>query len=209
MQDAAKRAGRDIRAIKLITVTKEADSEMMREAIGAGITDVGENRVKDALAKKKVFDSSVLNWHMIGHLQTNKVKEAIKIFTLIHSIDSLRLAYIINKEAGKQNKAQDILLELNISGEGSKFGIKPTELKGILEETKHLRHVKVNGLMTMAPFSDEAENSRQIFKTLRELGEENGLNEFSMGMTQDFEVAIEEGATMVRVGSAIFKGNIK
>jgi len=205
VEEAAKKSGRSPGAVKLIVVTKEASFEKMREAVEAGITDVGENRVKDVAAKMKLFDSHILTWHMIGHLQSNKAKEAIKSFSLIHSVDSLRLAYIIDKEADKAGKVQDILIEVNVSGEEGKFGIKPENLTNFLKEVKSLRHVKVLGLMTMAPFTDSPETVRPYFKKLKEFANMHNLKELSMGMTQDFEVAVEEGATMVRVGSAIFR----
>lgn len=202
---AAEKAGRDPISIKLLAVTKEAEFDQIKEAIEAGISDVGENRVKDAVNKKKLFDSHVLTWHMIGHLQSNKVKDAVKTFSLIHSVDSLKLACVVNTEAGKEGKTQDILLEVNVSGEGSKFGIKPEALSELVGEVRRLKHVNLLGLMTMAPFCEDPEKARPYFKKLKELSDKHGLKEISMGMTQDFEVAIEEGATIVRIGSAIFK----
>jgi len=201
---AAERAKRDPEAIRLVVVTKEADLDQVREAIAAGVTDVGENRLKSALAKQAVFDSHVLTWHMIGHLQSKKVREAVKLFSLIHSVDSLKLAYTVNSEARKIGKAQDILIEVNVSGEKSKFGIEPNTLSAFLEEAKALKHINIQGLMTMAPFAEDPEAARPIFRKLKELADAHSLKELSMGMTQDFEVAIEEGATIVRVGSAIF-----
>ena len=143
---------------------------------------------------------------MIGHLQTNKVRNAVKNFTAIHSVDSVKLMHMIGKEAGKNGKVQDILIEINVSGEEGKFGIRAEALDGFLRETGHLKHVNTLGLMTMAPFTDNAETARPYFRRLKKLADSRGLKELSMGMTQDFEVAVEEGATMVRVGSAIFKG---
>ena len=203
----AERAGRDPGTIRLIVVTKEADADQMKEAVAEGITDIGENRVKEALSKSKLFDSHVLSWHMIGHLQSRKAREAVKIFSTIHSVDSVKLAYIINEEAEKNNKIQDILLEVNTSGEKTKFGIRPEELENFLKETKHLKHINILGLMTMAPFTRSAESVRPCFRKLKELADAHGLKELSMGMTQDFEVAVEEGATMVRIGSAIFSSS--
>ena len=218
---AAERAKRDPEAIRLVVVTKEADLDQIREAIEAGVNDVGENRLKSALAKQAVFDGSasltidpersrrvdshVLTWHMIGHLQSKKAREAVKLFSLIHSVDSIKLACIINSEARKIGKTQDVLAEVNVSGEKSKFGIKPNALSNFIEEAKALKHINVRGLMTMAPFVENPEIARPIFRKLKELADTHGLKELSMGMTQDFEVAVEEGATMVRVGSAIFK----
>jgi len=202
---AAERAKRDPEAIRLVVVTKEADFDQMREAVEVGVTDVGENRLKAAISKKELFDSHVLSWHMIGHLQSKKAREAVKLFSLIHSVDSIKLACIINSEARKIGKTQDVLAEVNVSGEKSKFGIKPNALSNFIEEAKALKHINVRGLMTMAPFVENPEIARPIFRKLKELADTHGLKELSMGMTQDFEVAVEEGATMVRVGSAIFK----
>ena len=205
IKDVAERVGRDSGTIRLVVVTKEAEIDQIREAVEAGVTDIGENRIKDALSKREVFDSHVLSWHMIGHLQSNKAKDAVRIFSIIHSVDSLKLAYIINKEAEKNNKMQDVLVEVNTSGEKTKFGLKPENIANFLKETKHLKHINILGLMTMAPLAGDAESARPYFKRLKELGDTHKLKELSMGMTQDFEVAIEEGATMVRIGSAIFK----
>lgn len=206
IKTASERRNRDPAGIKLVVVTKEAETDQIREIVEAGATDIGENRVKDALLKKELFDSHVLTWHMIGHLQSKKAKAAVKIFSIIHSVDTVKLAYIIDTEAKKNNKVQDILVEVNTSGEESKFGVKPGELGKFLEETGSLKHINIRGLMTMAPLADEAEIARPYFKKLKELADKYRLKELSMGMTQDFEVAIEEGATMVRIGSAIFKG---
>jgi len=205
IKHAAERAGRSPEAIKLIVVTKEADLSQVREVVASGVIDVGENRVKAACLKKEVLDHHVLVWHMIGHLQTKKAKKAVDAFSLIHSIDNIKLLCAIDKCARDRNKVQDVLIEVNVSGEKSKFGVSPEALTAILEESKHLRHTKVLGLMTMAPFTNNAEDTRSYFKKLKVLADKHGLKELSMGMSQDFEVAIEEGATMVRIGSAIFK----
>ena len=202
---SSERSGRDSVSVKLIVVTKEADPDQIREIVEAGEHELGENRVKDALEKKQVLDSSVLNWHMIGHLQSNKCKEAVKIFSVIHSVDSIRLAYTINKEAIKNMKIQDILIEVNVSGEKNKFGVSPNELENFLKETKSLKNIRTLGLMTVAPLVDDPEEARPFFKKLKELADTHKLKELSMGMTQDYEVAVEEGATMVRIGNAIFK----
>lgn len=205
IEQAAARAGKDPRTVRLVVVSKEATVEQVRQAVEAGVNDIGENRVKDALLKKMVLDLHVLTWHMIGHLQTNKARDAVKIFSIIHSVHSVKLAYILNQEAKKQGKVQDILIETNVSGEKSKFGVKPGEIAQFLEEAHGLKNVNILGLMTMAPFTENAESARPFFRKLSELAGAHGLKELSMGMTQDFEVAVEEGATMVRVGSAIFK----
>jgi len=205
MREAALRSRRDPETIKLVVVTKEAGLDEIRQVIKAGETDVGENRVKDAAAKRDLIDSSIINWHMVGHLQSNKARDAVRIFTFIHSVDSLKLAGVINKEAKKIAKVQDILIEVNVSGEQRKFGIKPDMIDSFLSESRSMRNINVRGLMAMAPFTNNPEDSRPVFSGLRRAAESNGLRELSMGMTQDFEVAIEEGATMIRVGSAIIK----
>ncbi|MBN1354356.1 MAG: YggS family pyridoxal phosphate-dependent enzyme [Candidatus Omnitrophica bacterium] len=202
---AAEKSSRAPDAIKLVVVTKEAGIDEILQAIEEGVRDIGENRLKDALAKKESLDSHVLTWHMIGHLQSNKAKEAVKLFSVIHSVDSAKLAEILNKEARKNGKVQDIFIEVNVSGEKSKFGVQPKGIEAFLKEAETFRNLKIRGLMTMAPFTDNAETTRPVFKKLKELADANGLKELSMGMSQDFEVAIEEGSTMVRIGRAIFK----
>jgi len=205
IEKAAKSCDRDPASIKLIAVTKEADLDQIKEAIARGITDIGENRIQDAIGKYNVLGNTI-KWHMIGHLQTNKVNKAVEIFDLIHSVDSLRLAEAISKEATKIDKTQDILVQVNASGEESKFGISPKEAKPLIEQIIALSNIRVLGLMTMAPFVDDPEETRPCFKKLKELsGEIAPATELSMGMSQDYEVAIQEGATMVRIGSAIFK----
>jgi pyridoxal phosphate enzyme (YggS family) len=169
----------------------------------------GENKVQEARAKIPQTGES-LRWDMIGHLQTNKAREAVQLFELIHSVDSLRLAQALDNEAAKLGKHQRVLLEVNVSGEKSKFGIRPDDLAGLLQSINALPHTLVEGLMTMAPYSDDPEKSRPYFQNLRRLRDEASastgipLPHLSMGMTGDFEVAIEEGATLVRIGTAIF-----
>lgn len=205
IEQAAERAGRDPHTVRLIVVTKEAEIDEIREVMASGVTDIGENRAKDALSKREVFDSHLVSWHMIGHLQSNKAKDAVRIFSIVHSVDSIKLVHILNKEAKKNNKIQDILIEVNTSGEETKFGVKPNRVEDFLKEARDLKHINILGLMTMAPFVKVAEMARPYFKKLKQLADTHKLKELSMGMTQDFEVAIEEGATMVRIGSAIFK----
>lgn len=206
IESAARKVGRDPGAVKLICVTKTAGIEQVREIVDDGIKEIGENRVKDALSKKELMDSHILTWHMIGHLQSKKAKDAVELFSVIHSVDTIKLARVLDKEAGKIGKTQDIFIEVNVSGEESKFGIRPKDIEGFLNKAGHLRHIKILGLMTMPPFSENPEDSRFFFRKLKELACTHNLKELSMGMTQDFEVAVEEGATMVRVGSAIFRG---
>jgi len=197
------RSGRRPEEITLVAVTKNRPREQIEEVIKSGITDIGENKVQEALLKFGLRPS--INFHMVGHLQTNKAKDAVRIFELIHSVDSLRLAEEIDKQAGKINKIQNVLLEIKTSPEATKFGIIPQEAPGIFKKVLGLRNIKVRGLMTIAPLVDNPEKSRPYFRVLKELSDNMGrLEILSMGMSDDFEVAIEEGATMVRIGRAIF-----
>jgi len=198
--------------VSLVCVTKTIPAGMISEAISAGVKIVGESRVEEALEKYELLPKNI-EWHMIGHLQTRKVKEAIKIFDLIHSVDTLRLAEEIDKRAGAAGKIQDILLEVNIAEEESKYGFKKDDVITALREMSRLKNIRVLGLMTMAPLDEDPEKSRPVFRGLRELSEaikkENITNilmkHLSMGMSQDYGVAVEEGATLVRIGSAVFK----
>ncbi len=208
---AAKRAGRDPLSIQLIVVTKTVAVDRIREAVSAGAKVLGENRVQEAREKIEVL-GRVAHWHLIGTLQANKAKYAVKLFDLIHSVDSLALAKEIDKQAAKTGKTQDILIEVNIAGEESKSGVVFKDALSLIREAAMLRNISIRGLMTMPPFSADPEDSRPYFKKLRELAanvaKENisgvSMKELSMGMSGDFEVAVEEGATMVRVGTAIF-----
>jgi len=210
---AAKRSGRDLLSVKLVVVTKTIDVDRIREAVDAGALILGENRVQEA--KEKIEElGPIASWHLIGHLQTNKAKYAVKLFYLIHSVDSLELAKEIDKQAAKIGKVQDVLIEVSISGEASKAGVASENAAALVKGAAMLKNISIKGLMTMPPYSDSPEDSRPYFKKLRELSEsvasENipgvTMKELSMGMSGDFEVAIEEGATMVRVGTAIFGG---
>ncbi len=214
IKKAAKTAQRDPEEIRLVCVTKGIDPFRVNEAVIGGITDIGENRVQEALTKKPQVMPGV-KWHLIGHLQTNKVKDALTLFNLIHSVDSVKLANKIDKEAKLLNKTIDILIQVNISGEESKFGVKPEELEMLLNEASKLENIKVSGLMTITPLSDDPETVRPHLKKLKELFDniKNNMNlpnvemkYLSMGMSQDFEVAIEEGANILRIGTAIFGG---
>jgi len=191
--------------ITIICVTKGRTAAEIAEAVDSGFTHLGENRVQEAREKYRQFQS--LDWQMIGHLQLNKVKEALKIFSLIHSVDSVELAKEINKQAVKVNKVQDILLEVKTSPEAAKSGIMPEALPDASKEILVLSNLKVKGLMTIAPVVDNPEKARQYFSQLRVLRDRlNPSWALSMGMTDDFEVAIEEGADMIRLGRAIFGG---
>lgn len=213
------KAKRNPEEITLVCITKGVDVEKIKEIIALGINNIGENRVQEALKKFEklqipVYRSGKINLHMVGHLQKNKVKYAVRIFDLIHSVDSLELAYEINKQAEKINKVQDILIQINSSGEKTKFGVKPEDLFSLANEVLKLKNLNLKGLMTIAPIVKNPEETRPYFRKVKELFDEfnhltnNQLTILSMGMSQDFEVAIEEGANMVRIGRAIFEGNI-
>jgi len=213
MAAAFSRAGRPADDVRLVAVTKTVGVDVMRVLHGLGVTDVGENRVQQARAKHAVLEGSAgFHWHLIGHLQRNKVRHALEFAERIHSVDSVRLAEEIDRRAATLQRTVPVLLQCNTSGEESKFGIKPAELPAVLEAVLPLEHISVDGLMTMAPFVAEPETVRPVFAALRELRDEAQqragvpLPHLSMGMTQDFEVAIVEGATMVRVGSALYRG---
>ncbi len=213
---ACDRAGRSPEEITLLAVAKGRLLEEIKEVINLGISDIGENRLQEALLKCEGLrmrgGGGRTRWHMIGHLQTNKVKLAVRIFDLIQSVDSPRLGQAVSKEALKINKQQDILLEIKTSPEESKFGLKLEDAPAVFQEISRLPNLKIKGLMTIAPFAENPETSRPYFRMLRELSEkidwrpETGGRRpiLSMGMSNDFEVAIEEGSTMVRLGRAIF-----
>ena len=200
---AAQRAGRQTESIALVAVSKTVEPERIEAALSGGQTVFGESKIQEARAKIPLV-SGRAHWHMIGHLQTNKARDAVALFEVIHSVDSVKLAVELNKWAERTGKTQAILLEVNVSGEASKFGLKPEDLESTVAEINQMPRVEVQGLMTIAPFAEEAEKARPCFRRLRELRDTLGLRELSMGMSHDFEVAIEEGATLVRVGTAIF-----
>lgn len=208
---ATARAGRKLSSVKLVVVTKNVDVERLRAAVAAGAKILGENRVQEAKDKIEQL-GGVANWHLIGTLQSNKAKYAVKLFDLIHSVDSLGLAKEIDKQARKIGKIQDVLLEVSIAGEESKGGAAIEGVMALVRDAAGLKNISVKGLMTIPPFLDDPEAVRPYFRTLRELAARIAheripcvsLQELSMGMSNDFEVAIEEGATMVRVGTAIF-----
>ncbi len=200
--------------VELVISTKYVEADIIRILSELGISCIGENRLQATESKKEELGDLDLKWHMFGHLQRNKVKKAVRLFDLIHSVESVTLAKEINKESEKLGKDTRILVEVNVSGEESKYGLSPEEAIPFLREIDSLERIKVEGLMTMMPIVDDPETCRPMFKGLRELSEEIReesiqnvvMNILSMGMTQDFEVAIEEGANLVRVGSAVFKG---
>jgi pyridoxal phosphate enzyme (YggS family) len=215
IESAARRAGRDPSSIRLVAVTKTVDTERIREAVAAGAFILGENRVQEAKEKIERL-GSLANWHLIGHLQTNKAKYAVKLFDLIHSVDNLELAREIDKQAAKAGKIQDVLIEVSIAGEAAKAGVAAESAADLVRAAARLKHISIKGLMTIPPFLDDQEQVRPYFRKLRELSvsiaKENipgvSMNDLSMGMSGDFEVAIEEGATMIRVGTAIFGGRV-
>lgn len=208
---AALRAGRRPEEVTLLASTKGRSPAEIDEAIRAGVGVVGENRVQEAEEKYPRLRGRA-QMHMIGHLQRNKVKEALRIFDMIHSVDSLRLAEEIEKTGSRMGRVVPVLLEVNVSGEESKYGVGPADVWPLLSKISRMKAVRVEGLMTMSPLSDDPERSRPIFRRLRELASEIErqalpgvtMGRRSMGMTQDFEAAVEEGATIVRVGTAIF-----
>jgi len=207
---AAARAGRDPEQVKLVAVTKTVTPERILPVLEEGVYDLGENRAQELLKKYTQLPSEV-NWHFIGHLQTNKVKKLIALVKLFHSLDRWSLAVEIDKHARQNNIIVDVLLQVNVSGEKTKFGLAPEEVKDFAAETKNLSGIKVRGLMTMAPYTDDPEEVRPVFRNLRLLADNIGkkvpsitMDLLSMGMTNDYEIAVEEGASVVRVGTAIF-----
>ena len=206
---AARRAGRDPSAIRLVAVSKTHPADAVVQAAAAGQTIFGESRVQEARDKIPACPSG-LDWHFIGHLQKNKVRQALPLFSFFHSIDSAALAQAIDRIAGENGKPAEGLLEVNVSGEETKHGFTPDELRKGFAALGKLPHLRIRGLMTMAPYSENPEDARPVFRALRELRDElqsshgHPLPELSMGMSGDFVPAIEEGATLVRVGSSIF-----
>ena len=212
---AALRTGRNPEEIKLIAVTKSQSIDKIKEASQLGLRIFGENRVQEAKIKIEALKEFIaqwkmnIEWHMIGHLQSNKVKEAVRLFEIIHSMDSEKLAILINKEAEKVGKIQRVLIQVKLSQEESKYGVNIDKIEELMEFCTNLPNLKVEGLMTIPPYFENPEDSRPYFKNLRQIKEilsQKGycLKELSMGMSNDFEVAIEEGATMVRIGTALF-----
>lgn len=209
--EACRRSGRKSEEIELVAITKTVDVEQINEAIEAGIRVVGENRVQEAWRKFQEVGEKV-HWHMVGHLQTNKVKRVLQFADMIHSVDSVYLAREIQTQAKKLERTIEILIQVNTSGEESKFGFEPEATIGAIEEVSTLPNLKIKGLMTIGAFLPNPEDVRPCFKLLHDLKDrvnERGITSveigtLSMGMTNDYEIAIEEGSTMVRVGTAIF-----
>ena len=209
LDEAARRAGRNSADVQLVAVTKTVDLERLKFAVAAGQTLFGENYVQEAKTKIASLGSG-LTWHLIGHLQSNKAKAAVELFDLIHSVDRASLAQALEQAAARRDKIQNILMQVNLAGEASKSGTAPEHAEDLLREINKMPHLKVQGLMTMPPWFDDPERVRPYFRALRELRDRlrdltlGDLPELSMGMTGDFEAAVSEGATLVRIGTAIF-----
>lgn len=213
LSHAAMRAGRNPGDVRLLAVTKTIGSAMLQEAVDAGLRTFGENRVQEARGKiaelSSVFPDARIEWHLIGHLQRNKAKAAVQLFDLIHTVDSLLLAVEVNRHAGNAGKRQDVLIQVKFAGEQAKTGVSEKEMPSLAEAVMELNHLNLRGLMTMPPYFDDPEGSRPFYRRLRELRDRlvhSGISlpELSMGMSHDFTVAIEEGSTIIRVGTAIF-----
>ena len=211
IERACAAAGRTPDEVTLVAVSKTKPVSMLQEAYDAGARVFGENKVQEIMDKYDQLPSDI-QWHMIGHLQRNKVKYIIDKVAMIHSVDSLRLAQTIEQEAAKKNLVMPVLLEVNVAEEDTKFGLKVDEVLPLLEEISSFPHIQVKGLMTIAPFVENPEENRKVFRTLKKLSVDIGakninnvtMSVLSMGMTGDYQVAIEEGSTMVRVGTGIF-----
>jgi pyridoxal phosphate enzyme (YggS family) len=210
---AASACHRDPETIQLVAVSKTVPKERVKEAIDAGVTILGESYVQEAREKFNALSSHPVSWHLIGHLQTNKAKYAVRLFDLIQTVDSLKLARELDKQAKKIDKIQQVLIQVNIGDDPAKSGTTAEETRNLIQKISHLENLSIKGLMTMPPFFNSPEKVRPFFSALRDLrdrirktGISNvSMDELSMGMTGDFEAAIEEGATMVRIGTAIFE----
>lgn len=208
---SCEKVGRDPKEVTLIAVSKTKPYTAIEEALPSGVLDYGENKVQELTEKYEILPKDI-RWHMIGHLQRNKVKYLVGKVELIHSVDSLRLANQIETEFAKKNEIANILIEVNMANEESKFGITSETTEQLVREISKLEHVRIKGLMTIAPYTDNPETNREYFRNMKKLSvditEKNidnvNMNVLSMGMTGDYQVAIEEGATMVRVGTGIF-----
>ncbi|MCD8154850.1 MAG: YggS family pyridoxal phosphate-dependent enzyme [Clostridiales bacterium] len=211
IEAACRRAGRDPEEVTLIAVSKTKPVEMLQEVYNAGARVFGENKVQEIMDKYDQMPSDV-KWHMIGHLQRNKVKYIVDRVAMIHSVDSVRLAQAIEQEAARKGVTVPVLVEVNVGEEESKFGLSVEEVLPFVEETSAYPHLRINGLMTIAPYVEDPEDNRAIFRTLKKLSvdiagkniDNVSMSVLSMGMTGDYQVAVEEGATMVRVGTGIF-----
>jgi len=207
---AARRAGRDPAEITLVAVTKTQPVEVIRAAYELGLRDFGENRVEEAETKFDQLPDDI-RWHMVGHVQSRKAARAVKPYVLVHSVDRVKLARRLDRFAAEAGRTLPILLEVNVSGEATKYGFHPAEVEAAVEAMRAFEHLHIQGLMTMAPIVPDPEEARPVFVALRELRDRLAArfpdldwHHLSMGMTDDFEVAVEEGATIVRIGRAIF-----
>lgn len=209
---ATQRSGREPGTVRLVAATKTVSADRIREAIAAGLTIAGENRLQEALPKIEALKGESICWHFIGRLQRRKVRSVVGVFELIQSVDSVELAHEVDRRAGSAGLRQDVLLEVNIGAEPTKAGFSSDALEGALRKLAGCRHVRIRGLMTIPPPVMDVEEVRPYFRRMRELAEQStrldipeiAMNELSMGMSTDYHVAIEEGATMVRVGTALF-----
>jgi hypothetical protein len=209
--EAARRSGRPAAAVRLMAVTKTVDDQRILQAIAAGVDMIGENYVQEARRKIGLMGKSV-EWHLIGHLQTNKARDAVRLFDMIHSVDRMALARELDRRSSLAGVIAKVLIEVNISGEGTKRGVAGRDALPLIREISTLENLSVEGLMTMPPWFDDPRDARPFFVALRELGEGIAaesiprvkMRELSMGMSQDYEVAVEEGATIVRIGRGIF-----
>lgn len=209
IRTACERSDRDVNSVLLLAVSKTHPPEVIREAVNLGLTTFGENKVQEAKAKIPNCPGKA-RWHFIGHLQSNKCRDAVELFEMIQGVDSLAIAQEINKRAEQASKTMPILLEINVAGEGSKFGYQPEQMLAELEALNALPRLEIHGLMAIPPYTPMPEKARPYFQKLRELKQQAEallgapLPQLSMGMSGDFEVAIEEGATIVRIGTALF-----
>lgn len=209
---AASRSGREPESVRLVAVAKFRSVEEVREAVAAGAIDIGENRVQEAEGKQKLVVGPDLQWHLVGRLQGNKAKKAIQVFDLIHSISSLELARRVDRLCKEQNQIQRALIQVQLAGEDSKVGLPVARLFEDLEQMAELENLRLEGLMVLPPYLEDPEDTRPYFRQLRELRDEacakglvgGAFKELSMGMSHDYEVGVEEGATLVRVGTALF-----
>ncbi len=211
MAEASIRSGREPSSVKLVGVTKTVDLDRIKEAVSAGLQILGENYVQEARDKIKELKDRV-SWHFVGRLQTNKAKYAVKLFDMIQTVDSFRLAQELNRRAQPLGRTVPIIIQVNLASEVSKGGVEPSECLSLIRQVSVLENLQIRGLMTMPPFFDQPERARPYFAQLREMSQKIAeaqmegveMNELSMGMSGDFEAAIEEGATLIRVGTAIF-----
>jgi hypothetical protein len=212
IQSAAAAAGRAGGGIRLVAVSKTFPSEAIRQAIAAGVSDIGENYIQEARDKFEALQGTAVKWHFIGRLQTNKAKQAVRMFDLIHTLDSYKLALELDRCARRLHKIQPVLIQVNVAGEATKAGVAPEEALSLVRQAAALENIAVKGLMTMPPYFNAPERVRPFFAALRQLRDRIrheeianiGMQELSMGMTGDFEAAVAEGATLVRIGTALF-----